>query len=118
MFVRQIGINSTLKEAQYILSGESVVHAFHKRIDRTSSYLGTLNRVFRENGENVKYAYHKRPVTLLYDLTHDNETYIEKKMINLQTPVTVALSFLGTFIGSTKGYDQFYSKKVDVTELR
>ena len=70
--MRQIGINSTLKEAQYILNGNACVDAFHRRVDRTSSYLGTLNRHFRENGETIKYAYHKRPVTLLYDLTHDN----------------------------------------------
>jgi len=38
-----------------------------------------------------------------------------KNMIHLQTPVAVLISFLGTFTGSTKGFDQFYSKKIDVT---
>lgn len=29
----------------------------------------------------------------------------------------MAISLIGTFVGSTKGYDQFYSKKIDVTEM-
>ena len=41
-----------------------------------------------------------------------------KKKIVLQTPVTFFLAFTGTFTGSTKGYDQFYSNKIEVTELR
>ena len=71
-FVKQIGINSTLKEVQHVLSGSAVVDAFHRRIDRANSYLGTMNRYFIENGETVKYAYHKRPISMVCDLTHDN----------------------------------------------
>lgn len=58
------------------------------------------------------------PIHLVYDLTHDNQTYISKGIHVLQTPVTFAISLIGTFIGSTKGYDQFYSRKIEVTELR
>ena len=54
-FVRQIGINSTLKEMQYLLSGDSLVDSFHRRIDRANSYLGTMDRYFMENGERLKY---------------------------------------------------------------
>jgi hypothetical protein len=45
-------------------------------------------------------------------------TYCEKKIQVLQTPVTVLISLMGAFIGSTKGYDQFYARKVDVTETQ
>ena len=30
--------------------------------------------------------------------------------------MTLLMSLLGTFIGSTKGYDQFYSHQISVTE--
>ena len=52
---------------------------------------------------------------MIYDITHDNQTYISQKNINLQTPVAILSTFLGTFTGTTKGFDQFYSKKVEVT---
>ena len=58
------------------------------------------------------------PIHLVYDLTLDNQTFISTGNQVLQTPVAFAISLIGTFIGSTKGYDQFYSKKIEVTELR
>ena len=60
----------------------------------------------------MKYSGKKKPIVLIYDLTHDNQTYIDQGMIVLQTPVSLALSMMGTFVGSTKGYDQFYTHKV------
>jgi len=36
----------------------------------------------------------------------------------IQTPLTLGLAMIGTFIGSTKGYDQFYSRHIEVTEMR
>ena len=36
----------------------------------------------------------------------------------VQAPLTLGLSLIGTFIGSTKGYDQFYNKKIDVIEMK
>ena len=38
-------------------------------------------------------------------------------MINLKTPMTLLMPLLGAFIGSTKGYDQFYSHRIDVIEM-
>lgn len=45
-FVRQIGINSTLKECQHLLSGGAFVHHFHRSINFTCPYLGTLEPIF------------------------------------------------------------------------
>lgn len=118
VFVKQIGINSVLKEAQHMLSGEAFVRQFHEKIEKSRPYLGALDRIFLENGERIKYAVKKRPIVLVYDLTHDNQTFITKGIHVLQTPVSFALGLIGTFIGSTKGYDQFYSKKIDVTEMQ
>ncbi len=61
------------------------------------------------------YSFKQRPVGLVYDLTHDNQTYVARKIQILQTPVSFTLSLIGTFTGSTKGYDQFYSRQISVT---
>ena len=55
---------------------------------------------------------------LVYDLTHDNQTYIEKKIQILQTPITVITALMGAFLGSTKGFDQFYAHKIEVIETK
>jgi hypothetical protein len=100
-----------------MLSGPEFVGQFHKKIETLKPYLGALSRIFNEGGENIKYSVRKKPIYLVYDLTHDNQTYISKGIHILQTPVSFALSLIGTFIGSTKGYDQFFSKKIEVTEM-
>jgi hypothetical protein len=51
---------------------------------------------------------------LVYDLTHDNQTFAEKKIQILQTPVTVITGLMGAFLGSTKGFDQCYAHKIEV----
>lgn len=72
MFVREIGINSTLKEGQHMLSGESFMHTFYNIMGEGGQYFGSHNPYFEENGKLVKYCKRKRPVVLVYDLTHDN----------------------------------------------
>ena len=46
MFVKEVGVNALLKEAKYMMDGGSYVHQFHKKIEHTKPYLGTLNRLF------------------------------------------------------------------------
>ena len=53
---------------------------------------------------------------MVYDLTHDNKTYEEEDQINTKAPVSMLIDCSGAFVGSTKGFDQFYPSKVDVTE--
>jgi hypothetical protein len=45
-FVKQIGINSTLKEAQHMLTGDGFVYHFHNKINVSIPYLGSINRLF------------------------------------------------------------------------
>ncbi len=54
----------------------------------------------------------------MYDITHDHLTFITRKKTILQTPLAFLLPMIGTFTGSTKGFDQFYTNKILVTELR
>lgn len=115
LFVRSIGINSTLKEAQHMLSGPAFVYNMHESLGKDARYVGGLNGYMEEKDEIVKYSTRKKPIVLVYDLTHDNTTYCQNNIQVLQTPVTVLISLMGSFIGSTKGYDQFYANKIDVT---
>lgn len=79
-------------------------------------YTGSLNPYFIKDGKTVKYCSRKKPIPLVYDLTHDNSTYEERGKAVLKTPICVITELSGAFIGSTKGFDQFYSKKIDVIE--
>lgn len=98
-----------------MLSGSAFVYNLHESLGKGARYVGGLNRYMEERNELVKYSTRKKPLLLVYDLTHDNMTYCQKKIQVLQTPVTVLISLMGAFIGSTKGYDQFYARKVEVT---
>ena len=115
MFCRQAGINSTVEEIKYKLSGPGFIHLFHKVMGNHGKYTGTLNPYFWKKNYSVKYCRRKKPVPLVYDLTHDNKTYEEKGKTIVKTPLCLLLELSGAFVGSTKGFDQFYSKKVDVT---
>jgi hypothetical protein len=96
-----------------MLSGPAFTHSIYDSLGKGATYVGGLNRYMEErSNEIIKYSTRKKPILLVYDLTHDNMTYCEKKIQVLQTPVTVLISFMGAFIGSTKGYDQFYARKI------
>jgi hypothetical protein len=56
------------------------------------------------------------PVSLIYDQTHDNKTYEESGIMIKKTPLVVLAELCGTFVGSTKGFDQFYAHKIPVTD--
>jgi glycogen debranching enzyme len=58
------------------------------------------------------------PHALFYDLTHDNETYSDKRSAEdaLSTAALVAFSFCAT--GSVKGLDDLYPKLLDLVGER
>ena len=116
MFVREVGVNSTLKEGQHLVCGDAIINTFHQILRIGGPYIGYLNPYFEQDNEFTRFAKRKKPLILTYDLTHDNETYFEKGMLIKQLPISGLLSYSGTFTGSTKGFDQFYSQKILVTE--
>jgi glycogen debranching enzyme len=56
------------------------------------------------------------PHALLYDLTHDNESYLDKRSAEdaLSTGALVAFSY--SAIGSVKGFDDLYPKLLDLIQ--
>jgi len=65
--------------------------------------------------KKYKYLYPKRPESIIYDITHDNETFY-KKYNNLGISLTVMAcnSFSICPIGSTRGTDQLFPKQPSV----
>lgn len=118
MFVRRMGITCTLKEMKYLLSGHEFINAFHHKLVPKRNYMGSINPYFESDNEFIKYSTRKIPIALLYDQTHDNSGYEESKKVIIKTPMTLLLETLGTFIGSTKGFDQFYSHSIKVIEMQ
>ena len=45
-FVREIGINSTLKEGQHMMDGNSFMHTFHNIAGSGGPYIGSLSPYF------------------------------------------------------------------------
>lgn len=80
-------------------------------------YTGSISPHFeRPDGSKVKYCKRKKPVPLVYDLTHDDRTYEDNGQVIKKTPICIISEFCGSFVASTKGFDQFYSHKILVTE--
>ena len=55
-----------------------------------------------------------KPEALYYDITHDNPSYIELNRHKDCLSKIALLAFSHCFIGTTKGFDEFYPKNVDV----
>lgn len=48
LFVRSIGINSVLKEAQHMLSGSAFIYNVYDSLGKGTTYVGGLNRYMEE----------------------------------------------------------------------
>lgn len=55
------------------------------------NYSGSLSRYFKKNDQTIKYCRRKKPLLLVYDLTHDNNTYEESGKVILKTPICLLL---------------------------
>lgn len=59
------------------------------------------------------------PHAMFFDLTHDNETYLEKRSAEDALSTGALMTFSWSAIGSVKGFDDLYPKLLDlVSEKR
>lgn len=92
------------------MHGFNFLNLFHEAMGNHGKYTGSISPHFdRPHGKRLKYCRRKKPIPLLYDLTHDNKTYESSDKIIIKTPICLVIEYCGAFIGSTKGFDQFYS---------
>lgn len=54
------------------------------------------------------------PHALLYDLTHDNETYLDKRSAEDSLAAGALVTFSWSAIGSVKGFDDLYPKLLNL----
>lgn len=55
-------------------------------------YTGSISPHFdRPDNNRIKYCKRKRPIPLLYDLTHDNKTYEQSNKAIIKTPISLLL---------------------------
>ncbi len=55
-------------------------------------YTGSISPHFeRPGGHRVKYCKRKKPVPLIYDLTHDNQTYESIGKVIRKTPICMII---------------------------
>lgn len=74
--MRTSSVNSTLFELRHHLNGGKFLALFYESMGNQGKYTGSLSPHFdRPDGHRVKYCKRKKPIPLIYDLTHDNKTY-------------------------------------------
>ena len=116
-FVNRIGINLLIREliwcgdarslsAQIHRYGGGYDHMLGKIEENKFDYIKNEDKIILKN---MKYLLPSLPHSIIFDLTHDNETYLQK-MNNLALNLTnmACNSFSSTAIGSTRGFDQLF----------
>jgi glycogen debranching enzyme len=56
------------------------------------------------------------PHALLYDLTHDNESYLDKRSAEDALSTGALVTFSYSAIGSVKGFDDLYPKLLNLVQ--
>ena len=116
-FVNRIGINLLIRELIWCGDARSLsaqIHRFGGGYDHMLGKIEENTYDYVKNEENVvlrnmKYLLPSLPHSIIFDLTHDNETYLQK-MNNLALNLTnmACNSFSSTAVGSTRGFDQLF----------
>ena len=116
-FVNRIGINLLIRELIWCTNAKDLsaqIHRFGGGYDHMLGKIEANIYDYIKNDDNVilrnmKYLLPSLPHSIIFDLTHDNETYLQK-MNNLALNLTklACNSFSSTAIGSTRGFDQLF----------
>ena len=116
-FVNRIGINLLIRELIWCENAWKLSAQLHRFGGGFEHMLGKIEENkfdYAKKKDNVvlkklKYLLPSLPHSIIFDLTHDNETYLQK-MNNLSLNLTnmACNSFSSTAIGSTRGFDQLF----------
>jgi glycogen debranching enzyme len=116
-FVNRIGINLLIRELIWCNDARTLsaqIHRFGGGYDHMLGKIEENKFDYVKNDDkislkNMKYLLPSLPHSIIFDLTHDNETYLQK-MNNLALNLTnmACNSFSSTAIGSTRGFDQLF----------
>ncbi|KYR02849.1 glycogen debranching enzyme [Tieghemostelium lacteum] len=107
IFVRNLGINSLIREAMACHDSSELGRVCHR-------YGGLPICSLNNNFDSVQALLPVLPPALFMDCTHDNETPFQKRTVFDTLPNSAVVAMTISAIGSTKGYDENYSKTVDL----
>ena len=104
-FMNKLGINLYIRELCWFNDINSMSGRMYFCFEGEQKKFGMV----QNEDKKYKYLYPKRPESIIYDITHDNETFY-KKYNNLGVSLTVMAcnSFSICPIGSTRGTDQLF----------
>ncbi|KAI8889108.1 glycoside hydrolase family 133 protein [Backusella circina FSU 941] len=95
LFVSRLGIHALIREAMH---------------SPNSHELSKLVELYHDLPGSVESS----PPALFMDCTHDNETPFQKRTAQDTLPNAAIVAFSGCAIGSVKGYDEIYPRRLDI----
>lgn len=128
VFVRELGINSLIRESGNGWDPKELSRLLYRH--GLGKPIGSMDDACMVSKEEIPSPTGKGPVrtavvtplngssphALLYDLTHDNESFLDKRSAEdaLSTGALVAFSYCA--IGSVKGFDDLYPKLLNLVQ--
>lgn len=128
VFVRELGINSLIRESGNGWDPKELSRLLYRH--GLGKPIGSMDGACMSSMEEITSPTGKGPVrqavvtplngsmphALLYDLTHDNESFLDKRSAEdaLSTGSLVAFSLCA--IGSVKGFDDLYPKLLNLVQ--
>ena len=117
-FVNRIGINLLIRELIWCHDAGGISAQVHRFGGGIEEMLGKVDdNIYRYKKisdtdvetKKMKYLVPRLPNSIIYDLTHDNETYYQKlNNLALNISFMACCSFSHSAIGSTRGFDQLF----------
>ncbi|KAI6042102.1 glycoside hydrolase family 13 protein [Pisolithus marmoratus] len=127
-FVRKLGVNSLIREAGNAWDVQEFSRIMHRF--GLGKPIGSMDEACMTSMEELAPPFGKGPTrpcivsplngstphALLYDLTHDNESYLDKRTAEHALAVAGIVTFGYCAVGSVKGFDDLYPKLLKLVE--
>lgn len=121
-YQEKVGINLFIEDLIWCTSAEEIeqkiitcgkgINTINYHLDPTFISVSSNELTINQSSIELKEFIHlkpKDPDVLLFDLTHDNETYYERfENISLTLSMMACVSMCNCAIGSTRGFDQLF----------
>ncbi|KAI6010692.1 glycoside hydrolase family 13 protein [Pisolithus orientalis] len=128
LFVRKLGVNSLIREAGNAWDAQEFSRVMHRF--GLGKPVGSMDEACMTSTEELAPPFGKGPTrpcivsplngstphALLYDLTHDNESYLDKRTAEHALAVAGIVTFGYCAVGSVKGFDDLYPKLLKLVQ--
>ena len=128
LFVSRLGINSLIREAGNAWDPKELSRLLYRH--GLGKPIGSMDEACTTSKEELPPPTGKGPTrpciviphngsvphALFYDLTHDNETYLDKRSAEDALSTGALMTFSRSAIGSVKGFDDLYPKLLNLVQ--